>query len=1077
MRPILFPSNETAFTSNGLGRLDPISCTVTEERNGQYELEMLVSIDDRHYSDIEEGRLLLARHDDTPDTQPFEIYYISRPLNGQVMVLAHHISYRTATITVMPFEASSITAALLAMKSNSVGDNPFTITTTKSGATPYAVFQPSTLRSLLAGESGSLLDVYGTGEYEWDRFNIRLHLNRGQDTGVTLRYGKDITELKKTTDISSIWTGVVPFWLGTDEAENEILVTLPERVIYATTASNYAYKMIVPLDLTSSFQTAPTVEQLRATAQTYVDNNAVTGIPTSIDVSFVNLAQTEEYENVSALQRLRLCDTITIQHSKLGVAARAKIIKVVYDVLLERYVTMTVGNVRPDLATTLSAGLKSTVDELKKNSASKSALTSGLAKVSEDVAQIQTSIESEMENVIVGQTEKVLGGSGGYIVLKLDADDKPRELLAMNTANMNTATQVLRINENGIGFSSRGINGPYRSAWTLDGVFVADYIQSGTLTATLIRAGILTDVNGNNYWNLETGEFRLAAGTTIGGETVADIAEAKAGTAETRAKTAAQGYANTAQANALEATTALNNALTQLEIFNRLTNNGAAQGIYLKNGKLYINATYMDTGTLNADLITAGGLSGTKIADGTISTAKIAAAAITAATLAADAVTAAKIAAGAITAEAIAIGAVGETKIADGAITTVKIAAGAITAGMITAGTMSADRVRAGTIAGANGNTLIDLDNNQIVLNGQVSANGYFKINTDGSMECINGRIGGWNITSDRLYSGAGSYLVGLASYLNDATAAAIYAGGGAFTVRHNGSVSASDLSITGGEINLRYGDSLGLSIGKYGDIAIGPVVPNNSTWGVDKFPGNTCPFQVNNGGQVKAGEIQFWNGSSYRYKNGLISSNYEYDDFLEVYSGLMFRSQNGTAQLHISDRGLKVWTNLEVATSMTANQLTVSGSKNRAMDTDDFGKVLLSAYETPTPMFGDVGEGTVAEDGLCYIELDPILAEVINTASYQVFLQKYGPGDVYVSERHPTYFVVTGTPRLSFAWELKGKQVDLDQRRFLSQDVDMADQEIHEPDYTDFSHIDHDYAMEAASYLREIQEDRLAFQ
>ena len=99
MRPILFPSNETAFTSNGLGRLDPISCTVTEERNGQYELEMLVSIDDRHYSDIEEGRLLLVRHDDTPDTQPFEIYYISRPLNGQVMVAVLYEIWWASTIT------------------------------------------------------------------------------------------------------------------------------------------------------------------------------------------------------------------------------------------------------------------------------------------------------------------------------------------------------------------------------------------------------------------------------------------------------------------------------------------------------------------------------------------------------------------------------------------------------------------------------------------------------------------------------------------------------------------------------------------------------------------------------------------------------------------------------------------------------------------------------------------------------------------------------------------------------------------------------------------------------------------
>ena len=205
MRPILFPSDETAFTSNGLGRLDPISCYVTEERNGQYELEMVVSMDDRHYGDIEEGRILLVRHDDTPDKQPFEIYYISRPLNGQVTVLAHHITYRTATITVMPFEADSIASAMLGLKTNSVGDNPFTFSTSKAVNGYFSVPQPSTLRSLLAGESGSLLDVYGTGEYEWDRFDIRLHLNRGRETSVTLRYGKDITDLKKTTDMSSLW--------------------------------------------------------------------------------------------------------------------------------------------------------------------------------------------------------------------------------------------------------------------------------------------------------------------------------------------------------------------------------------------------------------------------------------------------------------------------------------------------------------------------------------------------------------------------------------------------------------------------------------------------------------------------------------------------------------------------------------------------------------------------------------------------------------------------------------------------------------------------------------------------------
>ena len=217
MKPILFNGKETEFISNGLGRLDPISCTVTEERNGQYELEMVISMDDRHYADIMEGRLILARHDETSDLQPFEIYRISRPLNGQVTVLAHHISYRTSKITVMPFKAEGIVDAMEKMQSHFVGEQPFTLQTTKSTQGKYSVSQPTDLRSLLGGSSGSLLDVYGSGEYEWDRFNIKLHSHRGSDSGVILRYGKDITDLKKTTDTSNLWSGVVPFWHKTED--------------------------------------------------------------------------------------------------------------------------------------------------------------------------------------------------------------------------------------------------------------------------------------------------------------------------------------------------------------------------------------------------------------------------------------------------------------------------------------------------------------------------------------------------------------------------------------------------------------------------------------------------------------------------------------------------------------------------------------------------------------------------------------------------------------------------------------------------------------------------------------------
>lgn len=496
MKPILFEGSETAFTSNGLGRLDPISCTVTEERNGQYELEMVITMDDAHYGDVQEGRLLYVRHDDTVDKQPFEIYYISRPINGQVTVLAHHISYRTAAMTVMPFTADNIATALLRLASNTAGGCPFTFTTTKSTLGNFSVDTPTSLRSLLAGKQGSILDVYGSGEYEWDKLTVRLHPARGVDSGVVLRYGKDITDLKKVTDTSRMWTGVVPFWRGVDEdsATLESVVTLPEQVLYSSAAGTFDYEMIVPLDLSASFESKPTEAQLRAAAQAYISANEVTAIPASIDVSFVNLAQTDEYKDVAVLQRLKLCDTLTVLHTRLGVENRAKIVKTVYDVLQERYSSMTIGDIRPNLSTTLTGGLRASLDDLRDKSASKV-----------DLAAAASILEDEYTQAIQENTELITGGAGGYVVTQFDANGKPREILIMNTDDVSTATNVLRLNVNGIGFSSTGVNGPYTSAWTLDGRFVADFIQAGTLNANLIRAGVISDATGNNSWNLSTG--------------------------------------------------------------------------------------------------------------------------------------------------------------------------------------------------------------------------------------------------------------------------------------------------------------------------------------------------------------------------------------------------------------------------------------------------------------------------------------------------------------------------------------------------------------------------------------------
>ena len=141
---------------------------------------------------------------------------------------------------------------------------------------------------------------------------------------------------------------------------------------------------------------------------------------------------------------------------------------------------------------------------------------------------------------------------------------------------------------------------------------------------------------------------------------------------------------------------------------------------------------------------------------------------------------------------------------------------------------------------------------------------------------------------------------------------------------------------------------------------------------------------------------------------------------------------------------------------------LTVSGTKSRAVATDQYSNRLLYCYETSSPMFGDVGEGTIGEDGKCYIWLDPVFAQTITTTQYQVFLQRYGSGDCWVSERKGSYFVVEGTPGMAFGWEIKAKQKDFDQRR-LERDDDL------------FTVPTQTYGEDAAQHINDIQKERIS--
>lgn len=492
INPILFESTENNFDTNGIGILaDAIFCEVTYERNGILELEMQYPITGIHYKEIKTRNIILASPNPVENTQPFRIYRITKPINGIITIYGEHISYDLSGIPVSPFTAGSAAEAMSKLQSNAAIESPFTFWTDKETVATMSVVAPASTRSLLGGQQGSVLDVYG-GEYQFDRYTVRLYNQRGMNRGVSIRYGKNLTSLEQDENISSVYTGVYPYWVDTDNN----LVALPEKILNAP--GTYNFTRIMALDLSQEFESAPTEEQLRNRANTYMTANNI-GVPkVSLDVSFIQLEQTEEYKNIALLERVELCDTVNVEFPELGVSATAKCVKTVYDVLQERYTSVELGEARTNIADTIA-------DQQQK--IEKAPTTSAMQKAINNATNWLTSAD-------------------GYVIAVKDDNGTWKEILFLDTPSAETAKNVLRINTNGIGFSTNGVNGPYRNAWTIDGSLVADFITTGVLTANLIKAGVLQSLNEKSYINMETGDARLSGSfSSSNGDYIVNINE------------------------------------------------------------------------------------------------------------------------------------------------------------------------------------------------------------------------------------------------------------------------------------------------------------------------------------------------------------------------------------------------------------------------------------------------------------------------------------------------------------------------------------------------------------------------
>lgn len=172
------------FDHNGIGKLaDAQSCTVTEKRNGSYELKLVCPADGIHAEMLEEGNIILAKPSDTMQSQPFRIYKITPPIDGKLEVQARHISYQLNFITVSPFSVTGCGGAMQGLKSHAASDCPFDVWTDVETSATFTLGVPSSFRNCLGGMAGSVLDVFG-GEFEWDRYTVKFHKARGADHNV-----------------------------------------------------------------------------------------------------------------------------------------------------------------------------------------------------------------------------------------------------------------------------------------------------------------------------------------------------------------------------------------------------------------------------------------------------------------------------------------------------------------------------------------------------------------------------------------------------------------------------------------------------------------------------------------------------------------------------------------------------------------------------------------------------------------------------------------------------------------------------------------------------------------------------
>lgn len=510
MNVCIYEKNDLQCENIGLGVLpDVINGRALLNLSYQNEVEFSYPVNGINFNLIQEGRKIKAKPAENILPQQYRIYRITEPMNGIVKIYAQHISYDLSGISVQPYDSGSAinaTAAISNILNNAVISHDFTsLGSTVTGRKVLYSGTPRSIRSWLGTDEGGILDLYG-GELIFDNYKIQHVPQIGSDNGVVLRYAKNITNFEKDRKIDTLYTHIYPYAIGGSGTYHEVT----GKIIPITNAVSYGTPKILNLDLSREFERNEIItdSKLIAKAEDYATKNSLVSLNQNIKISFIALWQTEEYKNITYLERVSLGDTVKVIYEPYNTEVEARVVKTDYDIIREKYNSIEIGQVKTSITSTMAGVNK--------------------ASIRQSIEQVTAKQNEVTAQMIEDQTALITGVNGGNIITHFDNNGHPYETLYLDTDSEQTATHILKINRNGIGFSSDG-GKTYSTAWDLLGRFNGSFIRtgaidadlittgslnanritSGTLNADLIKAGTLSDTLGNMSLDLTNGYLTM----------------------------------------------------------------------------------------------------------------------------------------------------------------------------------------------------------------------------------------------------------------------------------------------------------------------------------------------------------------------------------------------------------------------------------------------------------------------------------------------------------------------------------------------------------------------------------------